>query len=917
MGVSRGEDGQHFDSPRGISGQKEKMLVSVRLRPASERDKIRHDIVSDWECVNNNTILFKSSIPERSMFPSAYTFDRVFGSKSSTREVYEEAAKEVALVVLNGVNSSIFAYGQTSSGKTYTMSGITQYAITDIFNYMEAHPDREYDLKFSAIEIYNESVRDLLSMDSSPLRLLDDPEKGTVIEKLIEEPVEDQDHFHELISICNAQRHIGETALNEMSSRSHQILRLTVISTALAYSGAENSSTLTASVNFVDLAGSERASQTFAAGQRLKEGSHINRSLLTLGTVIRKLSKGRNAHIPYRDSKLTRILQNSLGGNARTAIICTLNPARSHVEQSRNTLLFASCAKEVTTNAHVNVVMSDKALVKQLQRELARLESELRGIGSASITGDSAADLKEKELLIEKMENEITELTRQRDLAESKVQDLLRTREDKSSDCEESLTVEEKMDWLKTHDANVGRELGNGCRKIERLNSRNVLQFAETAEETFLLDGFSPRLSIGTPRSMEIGPDPSKNWESTCERIDEDVEELCREVRCIDTFQPSLEAEMKPDQEPTMTPDELEQKVDIAEPVNEEELIKKADVVNNADVDISYESLKKKVQDMQKTINCLVSLYPVEQSSNSMVINADRNLRVTRSRSCKAIFMALPQSPWEDKMDNMGTPDSDGSAKVHRSSESCLSGLIPSTVNFSSNDSQCSGRTLRSDSEDFTSLRDFGPNALAEFRMKLSRDMVPPGNSAPKEQDSRLSGFANPSSPPIEDWPTEFVSRRREIIQLWNLCDVPLVHRSYFFLLFRGDLSDAVYTEVELRRLSFLRHASSTAKDSSSRALSREREMLARRILRKLSRKEREELYRKWGVELGSKHRSLQVARKLWTDTEDVGHVTESARLVARMVGIQETNHVQKELIGLSFSPKPPISKRKSFSWGT
>lgn len=116
-------------------------------------------------------------------------------------------------------------------------------------------------------------------------------------------------------------------------------------------------------------------------------------------------SKGRNGHIPFRDSKLTRILQSSLGGNARTAIICTMSPARSHVEQSRNTLLFASCAKEVTTNAQVNVVMSDKALVKQLQRELARLENELKNAGTASISFDSAALLREKDLEIEKVMN--------------------------------------------------------------------------------------------------------------------------------------------------------------------------------------------------------------------------------------------------------------------------------------------------------------------------------------------------------------------------------------------------------------------------------------------------------------------------------------------------------------------------------
>ncbi|XP_076927553.1 kinesin-like protein KIN-7E [Bidens hawaiensis] len=170
-------------------------------------------------------------------------------------------------------------------------------------------------------------------------------------------------------------------------------------SSANEFIGKDKSTKLTASVNFVDLAGSERAAQALSVGQRLKEGCHINRSLLTLSTVIRKLSKGKHGHVNYRDSKLTRILQPCLGGNARTAIICTLSPAREHIEQSKNTLLFASCAKEVTTNAQVNVVMSDKALVKHLQKELARLENELR----TPAPPDYSALLRKKDQHIEKV----------------------------------------------------------------------------------------------------------------------------------------------------------------------------------------------------------------------------------------------------------------------------------------------------------------------------------------------------------------------------------------------------------------------------------------------------------------------------------------------------------------------------------
>ncbi|THG16517.1 hypothetical protein TEA_009613 [Camellia sinensis var. sinensis] len=168
------------------------------------------------------------------------------------------------------------------------MTGITEYAIADIYDYIEKHNEREFLLKFSAMEIYNESVRDLLSTDSSPLRLLDDPKRGTVTEKLTEEPLRDWNNVMELLSICEAQRQIGETTLNETSSKSHQIIRLTIESSARQFLVKDYLSTLTAAVNFVDLAGSERASQSLSVGTRLKEGCHINYWKMVLGWLPKK-----------------------------------------------------------------------------------------------------------------------------------------------------------------------------------------------------------------------------------------------------------------------------------------------------------------------------------------------------------------------------------------------------------------------------------------------------------------------------------------------------------------------------------------------------------------------------------------------------------------------------------------------------
>nr|GMC56045.1 kinesin-like protein NACK2 [Ipomoea batatas] len=475
MGSISGEESYKSQSnDNGLNANEEKIFVAIRLRPLNERELSKHD-VSDWECTNNTTVLFKDNhnVGERSLLPTTYQFDRVFGWDSSTRQVYEEAAKNIALTVLTGFNSSIFAYGQTSSGKTYTMNGITQLAMADIFDYINnKHEERRFTLKFSALEIYNESVRDLLSLDTTPLRLLDDPEKGTVVERLTEVTVRDWRHIIELLSICE---------------------------------------------------GSERSSQALTANTRIKEGSHINRSLLALGTCIRKLSKGRNGHIPYRDSKLTRILQNSLGGNARTAIICTMSPAHSQAEQSRNTLMFATCAKQVSTNAHVNMVMTDKALVRQLQSEVERLETEVRNL--AAYTSPA---MKEKEALIEKMDKEIRELMRQRDTAQTWIQDLLHSRP-----WAEMSEASETPDYQSASDPSemVGSFISDITSGISHFTDSFDDSFDELPDDLFLSGSTDPSIYI----DKYFGPDPCKGWENTGHEHYQSFDDNWKEVQCIET----------------------------------------------------------------------------------------------------------------------------------------------------------------------------------------------------------------------------------------------------------------------------------------------------------------------------------------------------------------------------------------------
>ncbi|KAL5200992.1 hypothetical protein ABZP36_035346 [Zizania latifolia] len=845
----------------GEEERPERIVVSVRMRPVNAREAERGD-GSDWECTGPTTLMFRGAIPERAMFPASYSYDRVFSHECSTRQVYDEGARQVALSVLSGINSSIFAYGQTSSGKTYTMVGITEYSMSDIYSYMEKHPEREFILKFSAMEIYNEAVRDLLSPDATPLRLLDDPEKGTVVEKLTEETLRDKGHLLELLAVCEAQRQIGETALNEASSRSHQILRLTVESSPKQFLGRGNSSTLLACVNFVDLAGSERASQTASAGMRLKEGSHINRSLLTLGKVIRQLSKGRNGHIPYRDSKLTRILQSSLGGNARTAIICTMSPAHCHIEQSRNTLLFANCAKAVVTDAKVNVVMSDKALVKHLQRELARVENELRFLGSASCASHAEV-LREKDELIKKLEEQLRELMEQKDTVQSQLDNFRKVASD------EDINDHLARRWNRSSEF-LPRNMSEG-----EFSSSDIhdVDYLDQAMDEQSVPHWCPPSSYISDSIEEY---------AAADRMA--PEEQCKEVQCIETD----ELRVRRSPELFRTPEKKtctdEQKHGESMANSAENAIK----LYACDFDTSSDLEKPHTDESLALKRCVVS---------------SRDSALTRSRSCRASFMVIPNS-WFDDSVMSTTPPGEAVRYAPRRPENDLS--------FDCH--VCSGIASKNTGNAGEESIENGISCVTEVKQETEKDHAL--RSSEQDQGS-IAPLGTVDSPPR--WHVDFEKKQREIIELWHECNVSIVHRTYFFLLFKGDQTDSIYMEVEHRRLSFIKNSFSADGElaatvaSSMRSLRHERDMLYRQMLRRLHLAERESLYSKWGIDMGSKQRRLQLSRRIWTQT-GMEHVRESAALVAKLVEHLERGQAIREMFGLSFTLKPR-SDRRSFSW--
>ncbi|XP_051202775.1 kinesin-like protein KIN-7H isoform X2 [Lolium perenne] len=1016
--------------------EEERIMVSVRVRPLNGRES---GDTSDWECISPTTVMFRSTVPDRAMFPTAYTYDRVFGPNCSTRQVYEEGAKEVALSVVSGINASIFAYGQTSSGKTYTMTGITEYSVMDIYDYVEKHPEREFILKFSAIEIYNEAVRDLLSHDTAPLRLLDDPEKGTTVEKLTEETLRDKDHLKDLLAMCEAQREIGETALNEASSRSHQILRLTIESSVRQYLGRGKSSTLVSCVNFVDLAGSERASQTASAGMRLKEGSHINRSLLTLGKVVRQLSKGRSGHIPYRDSKLTRILHSSLGGNARTAIVCTMSPAHTHIEQSRNTLLFATCAKEVVTNAKVNVVMSDKALLKHLQRELARLENELKVPEPASCTSHAEA-LREKDAQIKKLEKQLRELMEEKDTVQSQLNCLLKSdvddhvddrtakRWDVHSRSSESLarnTSEEALSVSDTYGVSYPDQdhaVFDGSYVFSTDNDDSSFP-NQTMDLTQQTRGRKP-ISPWRPSSnySSDGTESYNMKEVAFRTVSEVSEEHCREVQCIDIHEhrrsPSQELDiLLPEGTKLHTPEVEEiSRDDVPQPDEVREVgsvTKKMEDHSNmyaSKEERQDEIIPNAVEGLDKfqqyesdgfedslvkpyTFDSNISFelgkpYPQGYLTVKRCMMNSKESAIARSQSCRASFKVIPNS-WFDDSETAGQTPPDEifrcpprrSDKVRRSlyqeNEDCqnndtledqhaVSGevacdeLVNDTStsdevvkDMSMNDEvdkelrtsdevdeelstsdEVDKESSASDAEQEVCINDIGCVTELEEKTEKHHEDQPEDCKAQQivrddytavktVKDVGIDAVPSPIESP-SCWPVDFARRQQEIIELWHECNAPLVHRTYFFLLFKGDAADSVYMEVEHRRLSFILTSSCTipaahgelnsAIATSLKNLKRERDMLYKQMLKKLANGDKESIYSRWGIDLSSKQRRLQLSRLVWTRADDMEHVRESASLVARLIDLVEPGQALKEMFGLNFT-LAPRTERRSFSF--
>ncbi|KAK6476001.1 kinesin-like protein KIF19 isoform X1 [Huso huso] len=321
-----------------------------------------------------------------------FMFDMAFDHSSTQEEVYVATTKNLIAGVVSGYNATVFAYGPTGAGKTYTMLGLDSepgiYILTlnDLFKAIEAGSDNmDYNVSMSYLEIYNEMIRDLLNPASGYLDLREDSKGEIQIAGITEVSTNNAKEIMLLLTKGNKQRTQEPTAANNTSSRSHAVLQVTVKQKSRVKNITEE--VRVGRLFMIDLAGTERASQTQNRGKRMKEGAHINRSLLALGNCINALSeKGGNRaqYVNYRDSKLTRLLKDSLGGNSRTVMIAHISPASTYFEESRTTLIYADRAKNIKTRVKRNLfnmsfhMVQYTNIIADLNKEIERLNAKIR-----------------------------------------------------------------------------------------------------------------------------------------------------------------------------------------------------------------------------------------------------------------------------------------------------------------------------------------------------------------------------------------------------------------------------------------------------------------------------------------------------------------------------------------------------------
>ncbi|XP_055266403.1 kinesin-like protein KIF19 isoform X2 [Moschus berezovskii] len=391
---------------REMEPKDQQLTVALRIRPLNDTELEEGAAVIAHKVGDQMVVLMDpSEDPEDPLRThrsreKTFIFDVVFDQHASQEDVYLATTQQLVEGVISGYNATVFAYGPSGAGKTHTMlgtdtePGIYLQTLSDLFQALEETGDStDCSVSMSYLEIYNEVIRDLLNPSSGFLDLREDSRGSIQIAGITEVSTSNAQEIMQLLSRGNRQRTQEPTAANKASSRSHAVLRVAVRRRGRGARPAEEARV--GRLFMVDLAGSERAAQTQNQGKRMKEGAHINRSLLALGNCINALSEkggSRAQYVNFRDSKLTRLLKDALGGNSRTVMIAHISPASTHFEESRTTLLYAYRAKNIKTRVkrnllsvsyhiaqYTDVISELRGQIQRLKAKVERQERERRG----------------------------------------------------------------------------------------------------------------------------------------------------------------------------------------------------------------------------------------------------------------------------------------------------------------------------------------------------------------------------------------------------------------------------------------------------------------------------------------------------------------------------------------------------------
>jgi len=476
--------------------------LGLCLEPTSENSL---KIIIDNLSINTG---LKENYNEKSS--QDFTFDKVFPSDTTQSTIFEKVAKPLITAAFEGINGTLFCYGQTSSGKTYTMEGIpTDDTLMGVIPRMmqlifdkisSGNPDIEFSVKCQYYQIYNEKIQDLIDTRKTDLAIREDKNKGIWVEDCTEEYVESEQEMFNFFQNGASNRAVASTKMNALSSRSHSLFAVIIYQRNII-----TESSKTGKIYFVDLAGSEKMGKAGIEGNaQLKEAQNINKSIMTLGMVINALTKGAK-HVPYRDSKLTRVLQESLGGNSLTNLIINCSPSMINQAESLSTLRFGQRAKLIKNKVVANTQQSVKELMmklKQAEEKIKALE-EIIGAGNGGTTADDDKN-KKKCPECKKLINQINYLTIQNNNCLQDNEYLQKDKEDLQEEIKsknkELLVLTEKIQSLERKIKNISQEQLKSYTEIQKnmedytnivkkiqssLNSRNYTEVSKLNDNAY------------------------------------------------------------------------------------------------------------------------------------------------------------------------------------------------------------------------------------------------------------------------------------------------------------------------------------------------------------------------------------------------------------------------------------------------